>query len=244
MVYYFTSNVVDPHATIYVGKDKFESWHLALPPPHHTSRSRLTAMLRRGPDQVWLGPRCLVGAQNRLPHLFHVDKLSSAHVYLRMQDGQTWDTIDESLIADLAQLTKANSIEGTHPSSIHFLYTPWSNLKKTDAMEVGQVSYKDPREVKRVLVVHRENAIVNRLNKTKVEKKPDLQRERDDRLKELRRRDQEEQNQRRKEEARQAQEWKEKKWQKDHAYDDMFTEDNMAASSNQDRGADWEDDFM
>lgn len=29
MVYYFTSNVVDPPATIYVGKDKFES--LLLP---------------------------------------------------------------------------------------------------------------------------------------------------------------------------------------------------------------------
>ena len=25
MVFYYTSNVVDPHATIYVGKDKFES---------------------------------------------------------------------------------------------------------------------------------------------------------------------------------------------------------------------------
>jgi hypothetical protein len=48
----------------------------------------------------------------------------------------------------------------------------------------------------------------------------------------------------RKEEARQAQEWKEKKWQKDHAYDDLFTDENMAGSSNQDRGEDWEDDFM
>ena len=28
MVYYFTSNVVDPPATIYVGKDKFESLSL------------------------------------------------------------------------------------------------------------------------------------------------------------------------------------------------------------------------
>ncbi|RDA85561.1 hypothetical protein CP532_3308 [Ophiocordyceps camponoti-leonardi (nom. inval.)] len=244
MVYYFTSNVVDPPAIIYVGKDKFENEDL----------------IKFGWDQD-----------------FHVDKLSSAHVYLRLQDGQTWDTIDPNLITDLAQLTKANSIEGRQSSlsasffhllnshvdsileqrltprppakgnkkdNIAIVYTPWSNLKKTDAMEVGQVSYKDPREVKRVLVVHRENAIVNRLNKTKVEKKPDLQRERDDRLKELRRKDQEVQSQRRKEEAKQAQEWKEKKWQKDHAYDDMFTEDNMAASSNQDRGADWEDDFM
>lgn len=45
-------------------------------------------------------------------------------------------------------------------------------------------------QVKRVLVPQRENPIVNRLNKTKVEKKPDFKQEKDDRLKELRRRDQ------------------------------------------------------
>lgn len=47
-----------------------------------------------------------------------------------------------------------------------------------------------------------------------------------------------------KEEARQAKEWKEKKYQKDHAYDELFTDDNMAATSNQERADDWEDDFM
>jgi hypothetical protein len=57
-------------------------------------------------------------------------------------------------------------------------------------MEVGQVGFKDPRKVKRILVPQRENPIVNRLNKTKVEKKPDFKQEKDDRLKELRRRDQ------------------------------------------------------
>lgn len=57
-------------------------------------------------------------------------------------------------------------------------------------MEVGQVSFKDQRKVKRILVPQRENPIVNRLNKTKVEKKPDFKQEKDDRLKELRRRDQ------------------------------------------------------
>jgi len=36
----------------------------------------------------------------------------------------------------------------------------------------------------------------------------------------------------------------EKKWQKDHAYDELFKEENMNSSSNQDRDADWEDDFM
>lgn len=39
-------------------------------------------------------------------------------------------------------------------------------------------------------MVQRENAIVNRLNKTRVERKPDLKLEKDDRLKELRKRDQ------------------------------------------------------
>lgn len=51
-------------------------------------------------------------------------------------------------------------------------------------------------------------------------------------------------NLQRKEEARQAQEWKEKKWQKDHAYDDLFTDELMDEQSNQNRTADWEDDFM
>lgn len=63
-------------------------------------------------------------------------------------------------------------------------------------MEVGQVSFKDPRKVKRVLVAQRENPIVNRLNKTKVERKPDLKQERDDRLKELRQKTQAAQQQR------------------------------------------------
>lgn len=30
-----------------------------------------------------------------------------------MKEGQTWDALPEELVMDLAQLTKANSIEGT-----------------------------------------------------------------------------------------------------------------------------------
>ncbi|KAK4086751.1 Coiled-coil domain-containing protein 25 [Purpureocillium lilacinum] len=220
MVYYFTSNVVEPSGFIYVGKDKFENEDL----------------IKYG----WEEDVC-------------------AHIYLRMQEGQTWDNLPEDLVTDLAQLTKANSIEGNKKDNITIIYTPWSNLKKDGSMDVGQLIHEPvllhceaglsdlknvPPQVKRVLVPQRENPIVNRLNKTKVEKKPDLKQERDDRLKELRRRDQAEMLQRRKEEARQAQEWKEKKWQKDHAYDELFTEENMAATSNQDRAENWEDDFM
>ncbi|GJC86182.1 coiled-coil domain-containing protein 25 [Colletotrichum liriopes] len=98
----------------------------------------------------------------------------------------TWDAIPEPLLVDLAQLTKANSIEGNKKDNVTVIYTPWSNLKKDGSMEVGQ----------------------------------------------------------KREEARIAQERKEKKWQKDHAYDDIFTEENMESTSNQNRDADWEDDFM
>jgi hypothetical protein len=47
-----------------------------------------------------------------------------------------------------------------------------------------------------------------------------------------------------KEEQRIARERAQLKWQKEHAYDDLFTEENMAGSSNQDRDENWEEDFM
>ncbi|EPE08757.1 coiled-coil domain-containing protein 25 [Ophiostoma piceae UAMH 11346] len=175
---------------------------------------------------------------------FHVDKLSSAHIYLRLREGDDWENIPEDLVKDLAQLTKANSIEGNKKDNITIIYTPWSNLKKDGSMAVGQVSFKDNKKVKRILVPQRENVIVNRLNKTKVEKHPDLRQEKEDRQKELRKRDQSAQLARKKEEARIAKERQELKYRKDHAYDDLFTEDNMEDSSNQNRDEDWEDDFM
>jgi hypothetical protein len=53
-------------------------------------------------------------------------------------------------------------------------------------MATGQVGFKDQKKVKRVYVAKRENPIVNRLNKTKVEKFPDFRQEKEDRAKELR----------------------------------------------------------
>lgn len=47
-----------------------------------------------------------------------------------------------------------------------------------------------------------------------------------------------------KEEARIAKERKEMAYQRDHAYDDWASEDALMGSSNQNRAADWEDDFM
>ncbi|KAL4209744.1 DUF814-domain-containing protein [Rhizopus microsporus] len=146
MVLYFTSNVVDPPVTIYMGKDKFENEDL----------------IKYGfPEDVW----------------FHVDKLSSAHVYVRLQPGQTWLDIPPEVVDDCAQLVKANSIEGNKKNNITVIYTPWDNLKKTPGMETGQVTFHNHKKVKRVHVEKRINEVVNRLNKTKVERYPDLMQE-------------------------------------------------------------------
>ncbi|KAL0960568.1 hypothetical protein HGRIS_005605 [Hohenbuehelia grisea] len=63
---------------------------------------------------------------------FHVDKLSSAHVYLRMPEGMAWEAIPEVLLNDCAQLVKANSIEGNKKDNLTIIYTPGDNLKVCD----------------------------------------------------------------------------------------------------------------
>lgn len=122
---------------------------------------------------------------------FHVDNLSSAHIYLRLRadEGETWTSIPEDLLTDCAQLTKANSIEGNKKDNVTVIYTPWSNLKKSGDMATGQVGFKDNKMVRRVYVQQRENAIINRLNKTREEKHPDLRAEKAEREKDIRRRE-------------------------------------------------------
>lgn len=78
---------------------------------------------------------------------FHVDKMSSAHVYLRLHKCQTIDDISEGLLDDCAQLVKANSIQGNKLNNIDVVYTPWLNLKKTASMDVGQVGFHNSKMV-------------------------------------------------------------------------------------------------
>ncbi|CEL56905.1 Coiled-coil domain-containing protein 25 OS=Danio rerio GN=ccdc25 PE=1 SV=1 [Rhizoctonia solani AG-1 IB] len=168
MVLFFTSNAVNPPAIIYMGKDKEENEDL----------------IRYGwPQDVW----------------FHVDKLSSAHVYLRLPHTiESWEKIPQELLVDCAQLVKANSIEGNKKDNITIIYTPWDNLKKTGDMAVGQVSFHQNNRASSPLTLHpkwssglirvvhvpeRVNAIVNRINKTKVVREVDHEQEKVDRIK-------------------------------------------------------------
>jgi len=114
---------------------------------------------------------------------FHVDKLSSAHVYLRLPESIiSWETIPELLLVDCAQLVKANSIEGNKRDNLTIIYTPADNLKKTGDMAVGQVSFHSDKRVKRFHIAKRENPIVNRLDKTKVVREVDHEQERVERI--------------------------------------------------------------
>nr|XP_009915168.1 PREDICTED: coiled-coil domain-containing protein 25 isoform X2 [Haliaeetus albicilla] len=117
---------------------------------------------------------------------FHVDKLSSAHVYLRLHKGQTVDDIPKEVLIDCAHLVKANSIQGCKMNNVNVVYTPWTNLKKTADMDVGQIGFHRQKDVKMLTVEKKVNEILNRLEKTKVERFPDLAAEKEARDREER----------------------------------------------------------
>ena len=112
-------------------------------------------------------------------------------------------------------------------------------------MATGQVSFHDQKLTKKILVPIRQNAIINRLNKTKVEKFPDLHAEREENLREKRKVERIAREEKKRAEKKEREEREAKRYQKDHAYDDIMNEEDIAASSNQDReGIDPEDDFF
>jgi len=177
---------------------------------------------------------------------FHVDKLSSAHVYLRVARGESMDDIREDELEDCAQLVKANSIVGNKENNVGVVYTPWSNLKKLPRMEVGQVGFHDLKLVRRVKVATRKNEIVNRLNKTKTESFPDLAMERDEYDREIR---EEKKAAYREQEFRRLEEVRERAADREaRSYDRIMDTDAMV--SNKDNAQKYasveeaEDDFM
>mmetsp|Transcript_900 Transcript_900/g.2008 ORF Transcript_900/g.2008 Transcript_900/m.2008 type:complete len:229 (+) Transcript_900:68-754(+) len=118
---------------------------------------------------------------------FHVDDLSSAHVYLRMKPGMTLDAIPEPLLVECAALVKANSIAGCKKSDVYVVYTRWKNLKKTASMVDGQVGFHRPENVRR-LKVEKHNSLVRQIEKSKKERNDiDLYEEQQRRLQEIQR---------------------------------------------------------
>ena len=177
----------------------------------------------------------------------HVDDLSSAHVYLRQEPGQTLDDISEELLLDMCTLVKANSIAGCKKSEVAVVYTRWKNLKKTNDMVDGAVSFHRPQNVRRIAHIEKNNSIVNILNKTKREESShdwfDRRQEHDREMLKIQK-------------ARRIEEMKEKKEQeaekqriKDElSYDRVLsggiTNKDVKASADSTAAEDFEDDFM
>ena len=178
---------------------------------------------------------------------FHVDDLSSAHVYLRMKPGMTLDNISDDLLLDCAALVKANSIQGCKKSSVYVVYTRWKNLKKTGAMVDGQVGFHRPDNVRRISV-EKNNTVVRALEKTKKEEYPDLAQIQQDRQREIQMQKKQEFKRlakEKEEEKRKAMEEKERL-----SYDRIMKEENMTNTSEMKSSVDasaaeeYEDDFF
>ncbi|EAN89716.1 hypothetical protein C3747_28g267 [Trypanosoma cruzi] len=101
---------------------------------------------------------------------FHVDNHSSAHVYVRMPKGKGMDDLTPEMIEECCQLTKANSIEGCKLNHVRVVYTPWSNLLKTKGMDAGQVGFHVESQRRYHTVEKKNNALLNKLEKTKITK--------------------------------------------------------------------------
>lgn len=178
---------------------------------------------------------------------FHVDDLSSAHVYLRQKKGEKLDDISETLLSECAQLVKANSIEGCKRKSVAVIYTKWRNLHKTASMEVGSIGFKDRSKLRR-LTVEKHNPTVNDLNRTKREEHPDLAALQEERAREFRA------EQKRLKKQKEAQEKQAARKRAEEAelrsYTSMMNADNMqsndahAASADASAAAEFEEDFM
>jgi hypothetical protein len=104
---------------------------------------------------------------------FHVEHLSSAHVYLRLPDGVDIDSIPKDVLDECCQLVKDGSKEGRKKETVSVCYTMWDNLKKTNAMEVGEVGFKDQSKVRVVTGIAKNNDVLKTLKKTIQEKTVD-----------------------------------------------------------------------
>ena len=85
---------------------------------------------------------------------FHVEGLSSAHVYFRVMiasnpkiplDGIPIDDLPGDSVEDMKQIVKHNSISGCKLASCKIVWTPHSNLKKTFEMDSGTVTYHNTK---------------------------------------------------------------------------------------------------
>jgi len=105
---------------------------------------------------------------------FHVDGLSSAHIYLRPPEPQLpgevtldIDNIPKDVLDEICQVTKENSISGSKAESVNIVYTPWYNLKKEAGFADGQVTFHNSKLCRYIRNVKKNNDILKPILKSK-----------------------------------------------------------------------------
>ena len=136
---YYYTSTTPHNWLIFMGKDKYENEEL---------------LKYAFPEDVW----------------FHVDNLSSAHVYLRRPSMETaLDAVPAELLAEIAQLVKANSIEGCKRDQVDVVYCEYGNLYKGKNFEAGAVAYKEEKHNRYLRGVKKDKELLKKIEKTKTE---------------------------------------------------------------------------
>lgn len=145
---------------------------------------------------------------------FHVDKHSSAHVYLRipmtawrelltvcypphgipgkgeaglsrLTEKDYRSMIPDRVIEEMCTLVKGNSIEGCKLSECDIVWTPFANLKKdTENMDVGTVGFNNDKQRWNIKDHPKNKDVLKRIEKTKTDRNIDLSAELEQRQRE------------------------------------------------------------
>lgn len=142
--------------------------------------------------------------QNGFPEdvWFHVDKYSSAHVYLRiplvkwrslmeekfppnglMPKGGLGTLLEEDyrtvipreVVEEMSTLVKGNSIEGSKRSEVDIVWTPFANLRKDQqTMETGTVGFHNDKQCFYVKDAPRNKDLLKKIERSKISREVDL----------------------------------------------------------------------
>ena len=78
---------------------------------------------------------------------FHLVGFASAHVYLTLPEGETINDISKETKKEIGKIVKDRSSLGRVVPLAVVAYTPWTNIKKTRKMAVGEVSFHSHLDV-------------------------------------------------------------------------------------------------
>lgn len=201
-----------------------------------------------GKDKVENDP--LIKHSNPKNLWFHVDKYSSAHLYINLSNEERMGNfkdlqVPSDLLDQVGQLTKNNSIKGNKQNNVTIIYTPVNNLVSDGSMDIGTVSFKNPQMVKRFKVGTKDNMILNKLNKTKREISTEMFIDNETQANiEYERHKREHERWLQNQEKEMAKQYQLDKERNKDPYGDLFTQENMQANNNLTMLENYEDDFM